>query len=656
MTAAPAAARRRVRLAGTVAVALAYGAIALAVNVPEAGDGFFSDEATYYLMGRSLALDGDLEYRQEDIERARQEFPRGPSGVFLKRGVSTDVTGLSRTFPFVKLTVLPDADPGRLYYGKSFAYPLAASPFVYLFGTNGFLVFNALLMAASFWMAFTVLAGISGTRNGLLLAAGFIFATVVPVYAVWITPELFNCTLGMLAYYLWLGRFAPGPAEAGPSDRSSDLSNARLVEGRASARPDRPPATPPAIAAAAVIGIATFSKVTNVLLLAPVVAWQLWQRQWRAAVRSVAACSFVTALLFSANVYSSGDWNYQGSALPDGRQTCYENYPFEREGAGLEVCEERGRNEVLTGVIFDPEVFWTNLAANVGYFVFGRNSGLALYYFPVLFGVLAMVWLGTRGEAWRWFVLGGVLLQAGLFIVSLPYTYFGGGGSVGNRYFMGVYGICLFLFPAVRSAVAAAVPLVVGSVFMAGLVLSPFDTSVRPYQHAKSSLFKVFPVELTNVNDLPVMNQRERVRIWYGDNPALGHPGFQIYYLDDNSYLQEADKRSLWVRGESRAEWLVKTERPVRRLRLLLRAGPVETTVTVTADGRRQQVDLGAGASGELVLDLPVGFPYKNDRVEPAWVWVVSVESSAGFHPRDFEPESPDVRFLGVLVTPYVIP
>jgi len=626
------AGRRWVSPVATLAVALTYTVVALTVNVPEAGDGFFSDEATYYLMGRSIAVDGDLQYRREDIERARREFPKGPTGVFLKRGV--DVTGvrLTTASPYLVFGE-PDPDPTRLYFGKSFVYPLAASPFVYLFGTNGFLVFNALLLAAAFWMAFTVLTRLSGTQNGLLLALGFVFATVVPVYAAWITPELFNFTLGLLAYYLWLRRHLDGPAEAGPS------------AGRAGAT-----------AAAVVIGVATFSKVTSVLLLAPIVAWQLWRRERKAAVRSVLACGLTGAILFGANVYSSGEWNYQGGD----RTTCYDRYPFEGGSLGLEVCDERGRNEALTDVIFDPEVFWTNLGANVVYFIAGRNSGLALYYFPVLFGVLAMVWVGTRGEAWRWFVLGGVLLQAALFIVSLPYTYFGSGGSVGNRYFMGVYGICLFLIPAVRSTMTAAAPLVIGSVFMAGLVLHPFDTSVRPYQHAKSDLFRAFPVELTNVNDLPAMNQQERVRIWYGDNPALGHPGFQIYYLDDNSYLQEADKLSLWVRGESRAEWLVKTERPVRRLRMLVRAGPVATAVTVTAGGRRQELDLAAGTSGEMVIELPRGFPYKNARpVEspgPAWVWVVSVASSAGFYPRDFEPESPDVRFLGVLVTPYVIP
>ena len=35
------------------------------------------------------------------------------------------------------------------------------------------------------------------------------------------------------------------------------------------------------------------------------------------------------------------------------------------------------------------------------------------------------------------------------FIISVPYTWNGGGGSVGNRYFMGAYGAFLFLMPPI---------------------------------------------------------------------------------------------------------------------------------------------------------------------------------------------------------------
>ena len=49
--------------------------------------------------------------------------------------------------PFVRIDRQPDPDPARLYYGKSYIYPLVAAPFVWLFGTNGFLVFHAVLLA-----------------------------------------------------------------------------------------------------------------------------------------------------------------------------------------------------------------------------------------------------------------------------------------------------------------------------------------------------------------------------------------------------------------------------------------------------------------------------------------------------------------------------
>ena len=38
-----------------------YGALALTVDFPRAAIGFKSDEATYYMMGHSLAEDGDLD-------------------------------------------------------------------------------------------------------------------------------------------------------------------------------------------------------------------------------------------------------------------------------------------------------------------------------------------------------------------------------------------------------------------------------------------------------------------------------------------------------------------------------------------------------------------------------------------------------------------
>ena len=120
-----------------------YGGLALTIDFPKAAIGIQSDEATYYMMGYSLAKDGDLEYRREDLVRVWREFSGGPSGLFLKQGRDIVEGGLMLRPPFVWTRTQPDPDPSRYYYGKSFAYPLAAAPFVRVFGTNGFLVLHA---------------------------------------------------------------------------------------------------------------------------------------------------------------------------------------------------------------------------------------------------------------------------------------------------------------------------------------------------------------------------------------------------------------------------------------------------------------------------------------------------------------------------------
>src|SRR3954447_25229819 len=68
-----------------------YGGIAVSVDFPRTAMGIQSDEATYYMMGHSLAEDGDLTYRREDLVRVWKEFDSGPAGLFLKRG--RDVRG-----------------------------------------------------------------------------------------------------------------------------------------------------------------------------------------------------------------------------------------------------------------------------------------------------------------------------------------------------------------------------------------------------------------------------------------------------------------------------------------------------------------------------------------------------------------------------------
>jgi hypothetical protein len=625
VTPAAAAARWRAGWVATATVFAVFAALSLWIDPvdvrrtpvdPTAQPGFQSDEATYYLMGHSLARDFDLEYRQEDIARTRAEFPLGPDGVFLKRGTTR--------------TGAPDPDTGRLFYGKSFVYSLTAAPFVALFGTNGFYLWNSALLALGFFCAYLFLSARSGNVVSLLLAGGFIFPTIVPVYWAWITPELFNCVLGLVAYFLWLYKYV---APVASSPRTAWL---------------RGPVSD--IVAALIIGVLTFSKISNGLLGVPLGLWWLWQRDWKRAALVAAGFVLSAGTLLGVNTAVSGQWSYQGGG---DRSTCYGTFPFESPGQGLEVCDPRATDAALTDVWFDQEMFWPNLRANLVYFVVGRYGGVFAYFFPVVLATLMFLFARRARLPWQWLVLGSIVAQVMLFLITQPYSYFGGGGSVGNRYFMGAYGLAVFLFPAVRSLAVGLLPWIVGGVFMAPLVLSPFDTSIRPGDRAFKGPLRLLPVELTNYNNLPVTTERELMVRGFGNKP--GHPEFQLMYLDKNSWLREADGLSFWTRGNSTAELLVRTNEPERRLELSLKAGPRPTTVEIDLEGQRATVSLAPDQRTVVQLSPPVGFKYGYYQTHKSYIWRLSITTRGMFVPSQVEPGSPDARELGVLVTPLII-
>jgi hypothetical protein len=610
------------------AVLAVYGGLAVSIDFPRTANGIHSDEATYYMMGHSLAEDGDLTYRKEDLIRVWHEFSSGPSGVFLKKGTDILDAGLMRRPPFVWLRTQNDPDPSRLFYGKSFAYPLAAAPFVKVFGTNGFLVLHALLMSLCVWCGFLFLHARMPSSTAAILAGAFVLVSIVPVYFVWIEPDLFNFALGLLGYFCWLYKAVVPPAHL-------TRRMAWLMTGKSD------------LVAAVLLGIATFSKPWSALLFPPIVLWLLYQRRLGRAVATSMLFLAVTVGLFAVNMAISGDWNYQGGG--ENRRTFYWEFPFQTEKAVFEVGLTKARDEALGHIIFNQSVFWKNLTHNFYWFFVGRFAGLVPYFFPAVFALFAFLTAPRRRPLWQYFVLAAALGQILTFIIAVPYTWNGGGGSVGNRYFMGAYGAFLFLMPPISRPLVAMVPWAVGALFTAPLILNPFVTSSQPGNHTKSGPFRWLPPELTLVYDWPINNQLDRVRIWFGDNPPdRRDPGFQIYFFDDNAY-REPDK-SFWVRGESEAEFLVKTDRPMKTLVLTMSAGPEPVNSVARLGRQTHRVSLQPGEARQLTFDLPENFWYQGQ-----WpVWVASISTDRGFVPLFHEP-STDTRFLGVRVKPILI-
>ena len=641
----------RLGASATVAIGVVLLAWSVSVDFAKASNwGFFGDGATYYGLAHSLAEDFDFAYRREDLTRVWHEFPTGPQGIFLKRGRDLDlqVTGSA---PFISVASSPDPDQSRLFFAKSFIYPLVAAPFVMLFGTNGFLVLHAILMTLCFLCAYAFLVSRSHPVAALIFAGAFLFLSVAPVYMVQIAPDFFNFAIVLIGYFFWCYKEAVGPAPDAP--RQSGRT--RWLLGR---RSDT--------VAAILLGLATFSRLTNLFLIAPMLVSTLMRRQWQRFAQILASFVFVTVGLFGLNVAITGEWNYQGGD----RKTFYSNaaaiagkdatdgFPFQTEQRTFDtVGLGRATNEVPLEVLITRDAVVDVFRLNLAYFVIGRHTGFAIYFFPGLMAILLFL-AATRDRAmWQWLTLGGGVLTAIFLMLYMPFTYSGGGGPIGNRYYLAAYGVFLYLVPPLQTAVPGLLTLAISAMFVSPILSNPFFSATHPAEHSKRGVFRWLPTELTMVNDLPINVLPERVR-----KRLSGDPPLLAYFIDDNVHNPEGD--AFWVRGESTGDILLRAPisvetpddpRPrkslsIDALTVHLETGPRPNRVTVATGIETRVLDMPPGTQQSFDIAMPRGVPYRPDpRFPTNYVYMISITSETSFIPM-FESGAPDSRVLGVYV------
>ena len=614
----------RLGASATAAIGVVLTAWALSVDFAKASGGFAGDAATYYTLGHSLAHDLDFEYRRDDLVRVWEEFPSGPEGIFLKRS------------------------GGRIYYAKAYIYPLLAAPFIRLFGTNGFLVLHALLMTLCFACAYAFLAARSHPVAAVIFAFAFLFVSLVPIYMVQLGPDFFIFAIVLIGFFFWCYKEVAGPALVAPA---MSWRTRWLLAPRSDT------------VAAALLGVATFAKPTNIGLFMPLLVSAALRKQWARAAKMSVVFGGVVIGLFALNIALTGDWNYQGGERKTfygaGDGTFTGGFPYQNEANTFDSVGQARVGGGSFGVLFTRDALLEVFPHNLGYFLFGRHTGFAVYFLPGLMAIILFM-AATRDRAmWQWLTLAAGVITAVVLLIYMPFTWSGGGGPVGNRYFLGTYGVFLFLVPPMQAAASGLLTMGLSALFVAPLISGPLFASRNPAEHAKTGLFRWLPTELTMVNDLPInTGPSSRFR-----QPLGGTPPILGYFIDDNVFNREGD--AFWVRGESTADILlrarIQTEADaagvemarslvIEKLTVILESGPKPNRVVISTGGDRRIVDMAPSSQQTIELAMPHGMPYKYDpRFPTNYVYMVSISSSTGFVPM-FENGAPDSRFLGVMV------
>ncbi len=389
-------------------------------------------------------------------------------------------------------------------------------------------------------------------------------------------------------------------------------------------------------AAAVLLGVATYSKPVPVaVLVAPLVALAWWRRRWIRgfAIGTVAVAA--AASLFALNAAVTGEFNYQAGD----RKTFVDRFPFDRSEATWQsfpqqVIDDPG--QAAQAVLFNRRLP-ARFARNVEYFLLGRHFGFIPYYFPGFVAIVAWLVSRSRRDDWRTVTFAGFVLACVLLLLVLPFTWSGGGGPPGNRYALSAYPVLLFLMPPMASVGPGLVAWLVGALFTARMLVSPFAAAKFTWELYERGMPRRLPVELPMSQDLPVaLAQPMRSPIPYGD------PGLRLSFLDQNAWPPEPP--GMWISGAGEAEIILRAERPVRHL-VIEAESPIRTTVTVSLGDT--EVSTVLEPRKVATFTVPAGSPVPGRYGDS--VYLMTTHSSDGFVPHLVD-GSADYRNLGALL------
>ncbi len=534
----------------TLLLLLVLNLVAAAFFGRGAWPGFVGDEATYLMQGQSLAWDLDIRYSKADYDRFLAQWQTPPEGL-----------------------ILQSSDGGKtLTYGKPLAYSAYLAPFLRAAPRRGAAIANALLLALAAVAATLTLERRVGPAAALFVAA-FVFASVTFAHVFWIHSDLFLMCLVALAYALaWGGRQHRVELTEIYEDVRSQGRAAFL--GRWAL-------------AGALLAVVVVARPVYAPLLLPVAFAVPAARRAQGLAALVVAAGAVAVGLSLADLATRGTWTSYGAERHG--YYSYTGFPEVQLGAAewQKAAQVRGASW-LTPQTFEVGFEARQSAWNVLYVFAGRHVGVLPYFLPLLLGFAAY----RPGEGRRVLVLAALLTVA-IFLYFKATNFYGGGGSLANRYFLPVYPAFWFLAARRISPWAPAATALLASLYLVPTWTGPWRfplTEEGGYRHVSAFAARWLPYETTQSHLKPSG----------GEDVSQG--GLWIKPLTPGAKAQAGGTR-LGLAAGATAELLVGAPRPIERVfvafhqpapaKLEVRGGTFGRTAFSPGGGTVFEIELG---------------------------------------------------------------
>jgi len=508
--------------------ALGWGVLALllvalfvgVVTVDRAAwPGLVGDEATYAMQAQSLAHDLDLVYERADYDRFVADWQRPPDGLILQ----------SRSAGY------------RLVYSKALPYALAIAPAVRWAPVRGPLVMNVLFLAVAAVLSASVLSRRVGPAAPLWVAV-FCFASVAFAYAFWVHADLFL----MCATACGLALAYRGEAPAVVA-RGALPDVYRPPRGEWEARGGwRPLARWLAVGLLLALPIAYRPFYAALLLPAALAALAEAREERGGAAGKLAALALGAALVVGGSSLvqwaAGGDWSpYGGERQGFYTQTGFPEVDFPADEWSASVRRWGNTSWLHEGTLTSGfELLDLGLWGwNAVYWLAGRAVGVVPYFLPLLLGLVA--YSSSRG---RWALVVAVVAAAAGFLFVRGFNFYGGGGSIANRYFLPLYPALWFLAgraPAAidrdgwRRAGGALVVALAAAAFLYPLWLAPRAFPIGDdgrYRHVSAVAERWLPFETTQ-SHLPGGEDRGVDGLWVRIETGLAVAGAAYAFTGD---------------------------------------------------------------------------------------------------------------------------